>query len=50
MMKCRQSVAWLNYLCWTIGMIGVAVVTEENWTALVWAFVASLHFTKRRTP
>lgn len=43
-MKARVRLLNLNGLFFAIGMVGVWVVTH-SWWALLWTWVAALHFT-----
>ena len=44
MMKLTWTPRWLNFTLFGVGMIGVWVVSE-SWLALMWTWIASLHFT-----
>lgn len=44
-MKIKLDLININGLFFVIGMIGVYIVTNGNWWALFWCFVASIHIT-----
>ena len=44
-MNPRIAVKWLNYLCFTVGMVGLWWYSED-WVIIGLAFLASLHFSR----
>lgn len=46
-MKKIKTYHRINFMLGAIGMIGVWITTE-NWWAMLWAFIATLHFTKEK--